>query len=126
MKTILKNIVVVLVGIISGSIINMSLILLGANIFPTSIDFSFIDAEIKYFIFPFLAHAIGTLSGAYICVKISSDNQLARPMIIGLYFLFGGIYMSTILPAPIWFTTLDLLVCYIPMAWLGWKLNIKK
>ena len=123
MKNIFKNIGIVLIGVISGSFVNMCLIIIGATIFPTSIDFNYINAEFKYFFFPFLAHAIGTFSGAYICSKISTSNLLVYPMIIGLYFLFGGIYTITIIPSPLWFIVLDLSVCYIPMAWIAWKLN---
>ena len=43
--------------------------------------------------------------------------------IVGLYFLAGGIYMVTILPAPTWFVLLDVILGYIPMALLGWKIS---
>ena len=33
--------------------------------------------------------------------------------------------MTTIIPAPIWFEILDLSICYIPMAWIGWILSKK-
>ena len=31
--------------------------------------------------------------------------------------------MATIIPAPLWFEALDIVVCYIPMAYIGWKLS---
>jgi|TARA_B110000263_G_scaffold247202_1_gene259625 hypothetical protein len=33
--------------------------------------------------------------------------------------------MVKILPAPFWFISLDLIVAYIPMGYLGWKLAKK-
>ena len=125
MKQILKNIVIVILGIIVGMIVNIGLIILGGTIFPPSENFEPMNAmnwDFKYFIFPFLAHSIGTLSGAIIVSKLSNKSSIILPLIVGLYFLMGGIYMITILPAPMWFVLLDVILGYIPMALLGWKL----
>ena len=106
-------------------IINMGLIILGGIIIAPSDNFEPMNAlnwDLKYFIFPFLAHALGTFSGAFIVSKLSKKTNIAIPLIVGFYFLSGGIYMATILPAPIWFILLDITVGYIPMALLGWKL----
>ena len=43
-------------------------------------------------------------------------------LVIGCLFLAGGIIMSYMLPEPIWFIILDLLIAYIPMAWIGGKI----
>ena len=42
-----------------------------------------------------------------------------------LFFLIGGVYMVFIFPAPLWFIVGDLVLAYIPMGWLGWKLSNK-
>ena len=128
MKLLLKNIGILVVGIIIGMIVNMGLIIIGGTFFPVPENFEPMNAmnwDLKYFLFPFLAHSIGTLSGAFISSKLSKNYHIIIPIIVGLYFLSGGIYMVTILPAPIWFICLDLIVCYIPMALLGWSLNKK-
>ena len=125
MKQTLKNIAIVILGIIVGMIVNIGLIILGGVIFPPSENFEAMNAmnwDFKYFIFPFLAHSIGTLSGALIVSKLSNKSSIILPLIVGLYFLMGGIYMITILPAPMWFVLLDVILGYIPMALLGWKL----
>ena len=125
MKQTLKNIAIVILGIIIGMIVNIGLIILGGTIFPPSENFEPMNAmnwDFKYFIFPFLAHSIGTLSGALIVSKLSKKSSIILPLIVGLYFLLGGIYMITILPAPMWFVLLDVILGYIPMALLGWKL----
>tara|TARA_Y100001936_G_C15934187_1_gene591106 strand:- start:84 stop:470 length:387 start_codon:yes stop_codon:yes gene_type:complete len=125
MKQTLKNIAIVILGIIVGMIVNIGLIILGGTIFPPSENFEPMNAinwDFKYFIFPFLAHSIGTLSGALIVSKLSKKSSIILPLIVGLYFLLGGIYMITILPAPMWFVLLDVILGYIPMALLGWKL----
>tara|TARA_Y100001960_G_C14491261_1_gene736828 strand:+ start:459 stop:842 length:384 start_codon:yes stop_codon:yes gene_type:complete len=125
MRVILKNIGIIALGIIIGMIINMGLIILGGIIIAPSDNFEPMNAlnwDLKYFIFPFLAHALGTFSGTFIVSKLSKKTNIAIPLIVGFYFLSGGVYMATILPAPIWFILLDITVGYIPMALLGWKL----
>ena len=126
LKVIIKNIGIFIVGITLGGIINMSLIITGGLVFPFYENFNPMNAinwDFKYFIFPFLAHALGTLSGSFIASKLSNNKSNIIPLIIGIYFLAGGIYMMTILPAPTWFIILDLSLCYIPMAFLGWKIS---
>ena len=126
MKQTSKNIAIVLLGIIFGMIVNIGLIILGVTIFPPPENFETMNAinwDLKYFIFPFLAHSIGTLSGAIIVSKLSKKSSIILPLVVGLYFLSGGIYMITILPAPMWFVLLDVILGYIPMALLGWKIS---
>ena len=126
MRQIFKNIGIVLLGIIIGMIVNMGLIIIGGIFFPLTDNFEPMNAinwDFKYFLFPFLAHSIGTLSGAFIVSKLSKKTHIIMPLIVGLYFLFGGLYMVTILPAPTWFVLLDIILCYIPMALLGWKVS---
>jgi len=71
---------------------------------------------------PFLAHALGTLIGAFLAAKIAATHQLKFAILIGLFFLMGGIKMASLLPAPLWFDILDLGFAYIPMGYLGYKL----
>ena len=125
---ILKNIAFVFIGIILGMFVNMGLIYISgyAIELPENFDpMNAINWEPKYFIFPFLAHALGTFSGALLVSKLSKNSSIVLPLIIGVYFLTGGIYMVTILPAPYWFIILDLSCAYIPMAMLAWKMSKK-
>jgi uncharacterized membrane protein YqgA involved in biofilm formation len=82
--------------------------------------------EIKYFLFPFFAHAMGTLSGAYIAAKFAASYRMILAICIGIFFLLGGISMVFIMPAPVWFIVADLSLAYIPMGWVGWKLSGQK
>jgi hypothetical protein len=47
--------------------------------------------ETKHFIFPFLAHALGTLVGAFIASLIAATHKLKFAFAIGFFFLLGGI-----------------------------------
>ena len=131
MKTIIRNILAVITGWVSGSIINMGLIQTGQKVFPMEdLVPNDMDAQaammptlkFEYFIFPFLAHALGTLAGATIAGVIAASHKMKFSLAIGCLFLAGGITMSYMLPTPIWFIVLDLLIAYIPMAWIGGKI----
>ncbi len=126
MKTILRNIFALIAGVILGSVLNMSFIVAGSKVFPLSESFEPMNAmnwDLKLFIFPFLAHALGTLAGAFIAAKIASTYKKTFALIVGAFFLIGGTMMVFMLPAPLWFIVLDLTVAYIPMGWLGWRIS---
>ena len=126
MKTIFINILVLLGGLIFGSALNMGLIITGNQLIPMTDGMNPMDATmwgIKYFLFPFLAHAIGTLSGAFIVAKYTVSYHLILAICIGIFFLLGGIFMVFIMPAPVWFIVADLSLAYIPMGWYGWQLS---
>ena len=134
MHPVLRNLIAVLIGAIIGSFINMSLVNLGPVVFPIEgFDPSDLESlkeaiplfEPKNFLFPFLGHALGTLIGALVAAWIAVDRNLFLALIIGAFFLVGGIMMAYMIPGPWWFAALDLVVAYIPMAWLGGKLGIK-
>lgn len=125
MKTILRNIFALVAGWAIGAMVNMSLIVAGSKLFPFSDSLNPMNAmnwDLKFFIFPFLAHALGTLVGAFIAAKIASTYKKTFALIIGAFFLIGGTMMVFMLPAPLWFIILDLTVAYFPMGWLGWRI----
>jgi len=134
MNPILKNILAVIAGWIGGSMVNMGLVNAGYAVFPIEgLDISNMEAfaeilptlESKYFIFPFLAHALGTLVGAAIAGKIAASHQMKISLSVGLLFLLGGIMVNYLLPGPTWFAVADILIAYIPMAWIGGKIAEK-
>lgn len=132
MNPTVRNIIAVVVGFVVGSGFNLGIVMLGPSIIPPPAGVDVTDAasiansmhlfEPKHFITPFLAHAVGTLSGAIVALMISTSEKPTVAWIIGGLFLAGGIYASTIIPAPTWFMALDIVGAYIPMAWLAIKL----
>ncbi|WP_396153346.1 hypothetical protein [Flavobacterium sp.] len=135
MNPILKNILAVVLGIVLGSIVNMSLILISSSIIPPPEGADITTTEgLKAsihlfkpvnFIFPFLAHALGTLVGAFVAAKIASNHKMKFAYGLGFFFLLGGIANIFMIPAPMWFNGLDLIVAYLPMAYLGGKFALK-
>ncbi|UPQ78712.1 hypothetical protein M0M57_13925 [Flavobacterium azooxidireducens] len=136
MSPILKNIVAVVVGIVVGSIVNMAIISISGSIIPPpdGADVTTMEGlknsmhlfEPKNFVFPFLAHALGTLVGAFLAAKIAANHKMKFAYGIGFFFLLGGIANVFLLPSPTWFTLLDLIGAYLPMAFLGGKLATKQ
>lgn len=136
MNPILKNILAALAGLVAGSVVNMGLIMLSGSVIPPpegvdptsmeSIKASMHLYEPKHFLFPFLAHALGTLAGAWLAALIAASHKMKFALGVGAFFLIGGIANTFMLPAPTWFVVLDLVAAYIPMAWLGGRLAIGK
>lgn len=132
MSPILKNIIAIVVGFIVGMIVNGGLIGVGNNIIPLpdgidpnsmeDMKTAYLGLPFKHFIMPFLAHALGTLAGAFAASKIAATHNLKFALGIGIFFLLGGIYAQYLFRGPIWFLIVDLAFAYIPMAFLGNKL----
>ena len=124
-----RNILAIVLGWFIGGMVNMSLVELGHKVYPIEgVDLNDMEALAKAmpdfsaenFIFPFLAHALGTLVGAIAAALIAGSRKKTLALVIGGLFLLGGIAVNIMLPGPIWFAILDILVAYIPMALLGW------
>ena len=138
MNATVKNILAVVLGLVLGSVVNMGIIMISSSIIPPpdGADVTSMEGlketvhlfQPKHFIFPFLAHALGTFVGAFLAALIAMNHKMKFALSIGCLFLIGGIINTISLPSPIWFTVLDLVGAYIPMAWLGFKLSegIKK
>lgn len=137
MNPILRNILAVIVGIVVGGIVNMGLIILGGKFLPPPAgvdvnDIASINAHIREYsvlqlLAPFIAHAAGVLVGAFLTAKLAATRHLAMAMVIGAVFLLGGIMAVRMIPdAPMWFNALDLVVAYLPMAWLGHRLAMMR
>lgn len=129
MPSILKNVLAVIAGFLVGSAVNMAIVIIGPMVIPPppGVDMSDMDKfadnlkllEPANFIAPWLAHALGTLVGAFIAAKVADRLKMAFALSIGLVFLLGGIMMASMYGGPIWFILLDLIGAYLPMGYLG-------
>lgn len=132
MKPMLRNVLAILAGIVIGSVVNMALITVSGSIIPppAGVDLTTMEGlkaamplmEPKHFLFPFLAHALGTLVGAIVTVKLVLNSHQRFAIILSGWFLLGGIINIALLPSPIWFALVDLLLAYIPFGYLGYWL----
>lgn len=138
MNTTIRNIFALLAGIIVGMLVNMGLIIGGPFIIPAPAGVDVTNAasiaaslhlfQPRHFVFPFLAHALGTVAGALIVALTAATHHRLLALLIGFFFLAGGIASTFMIPAPTWFVVLDLLMAYIPMGFLGWLIakSLKK
>ena len=131
----LQNLLATLAGLLTGALVNSGLVALGGIIIPAPEGGDIGSTEAlaatmhlfgpQHFIFPFLAHALGTLVGAWAACRLASAGSREPSWITGSAFLAGGAYMVALLPAPLWFEAADLTLAYLPMAWLGQRLGSK-
>ncbi len=135
MKPIIRNTIAIFAGMAIGSLVNMGLIIVGSELIlpPEGVivtDMESLKSTMHLFtpmnfIFPFFAHVLGTLAGAFAASMIAGTHKMIFALSIGCIFLVAGIANVIQLPAPLWFNALDLGLSYIPMGWLGWKLTEK-
>lgn len=130
--SLIRNVVAVIIGLFIGSAINMAFIIIGPTIIPppTGVDVTDMESltqnmhlfEAKHFLFPFIAHALGTFVGAMAAIKIGKGHALVLAGAVTLAFFAGGVFNIVNLPAPVWFEAIDIIFAYIPMGWLALKL----
>ena len=130
---ILRNVFACIVGVVLGGGINMALIVLGPLVIPPPAGVDVTDPEalsnsihlfeLRHFLFPFLAHAMGALFGSLAAYLVAASYRTAFAFAVGTFFLAGGIAASFMIPAPMWFVALDLVAAYIPMAWLSTRIG---
>ncbi len=135
MNPIVKNIIAVIVGVFAGGALNMGIVMISGSVIapPEGVDVTTSEGlqagihlfEPKHFLMPFLAHALGTLLGAFTAAKISTKHHMRFAIGVGTWNLFGGIMAATMIPAPMWFILVDLICAYIPMAYLAGKFASK-
>ena len=128
MNPTLRNILAVIAGWIVGSVVNAGIVVLGQRIYPIAgikakssdeLAAIMLGLDFNYFIFPFLAHALGTLVGSIIAASTAVCQKMKSGMAVGVLYLIGGIIACFMIPAPNWFIATDLILAYIPMAWIG-------
>ena len=126
---ILRILLAVVLGFLIGSAVNMGLIMAGGSVVPPPPGADLTTMEglraampafgASHFVFPFLAHALGTLAGALLASLAAPRGSRVPAAVVGGLFLLGGIANVILLPAPLWFCVLDLTLAYLPMAWVG-------
>jgi hypothetical protein len=135
MNKTLRNILAVIAGIVIGSAVNMGIIMISGSLIPPpegavltteeGLKAAMHLMEPKHFIFPFLAHALGTFVGAILTALLVVNFRMRFAIGISIFFLIGGIANVVILPSPIWFTLIDLIGAYIPMGYIAGRLAMK-
>ena len=132
MNSTVKNVIAVVAGLFIGGMVNSGIVAVSGFIIPPpegadlttteGLKASMHLMEPKHFLMPFLAHALGTFVGALVASLITAGRKMRSAMIVGIVFLLGGTAAVIMLPSPLWFTITDLVLAYLPMAFIAAKL----
>jgi hypothetical protein len=128
MNPTLRNMLAVVIGAIACLLLNGALLGLMMKVIPPPAGF---DPNVmstyslltnKHLLSPFVAHAVPSLIGGLIAALIAADRKMTFGLAVGGLHLLGGIAAAFMIPAPTWFVVVDLVVAYLPMAWIGARL----
>jgi hypothetical protein len=129
MNPILRTVLAVILGAVvcvalNGLLLNlmMKVILPPAGFRPND-PTTYGLLEARHYLSPFVAHALPSLIGGLLAALIAASHRMTCALVVGGLHLLGGILAAIMIPAPTWFIALDLVVAYLPMAWLGGKLG---
>lgn len=131
MNPVLRNILAVLIGAIVCMVLNGLLLGVMMKAIPPPEGFdpndlaSYSVLEARHLMSPFVAHAVPSLIGGLLAALIAATRKMTFALVVGGLHLIGGIAAAFLIPAPAWFIALDLVVAYLPMAWLGGKLGAR-
>lgn len=129
MNPTLRNILAVVLGAIACLLFNGLLLGLMMKAIPPPEGFdpnvmsTYVLLHNRHFLSPFVAHAVPSLIGGLIAALIAADRKMTFGLTVGGLHLLGGIAAAFMIPAPTWFVVLDLVVAYLPMAWIGARLG---
>ncbi len=123
-----KRIGAVVAGLLAGFLVVGLIEGVSSWIYPPPQGLDFSDREalrafvaglpLGAFALVLVAHLAGPFAGAFTCGVIVRDPWLTGSLIIGGVFLLGGLVNLFLLPHPVWFAILDVLL-YLPAAVAG-------
>jgi hypothetical protein len=122
-----RNILAILVGLISGIVAISLLEMLGHSLFlpPETMpggaadgqDEAFFELVSSSMLIAILgAYILGSFMAGLVCVFIGKKIELS--ILVGALLTIAGVINLSMLPHPVWFVAGSLIV-YAPMAWLG-------
>ena len=127
-----RRITGVVVGLIAGGLGVFLIEGISSFMYPAPPGFDWQDREAVRqfvvalpagaFLIVLAAHGIGTFLAGFTCAAIVQERWLAGPIIIAALLLLGGISNLLMIPHPIWFATVDVLL-YIPAALAGGRIG---
>ncbi len=76
------------------------------------------------FVLILINYMVCALLSGVIATLVSGRKSVMPALIAGAIITLGGIFNVMMIPHPMWFAILSVLV-YIPSAWLGYKLSMR-
>lgn len=129
-----RQIVGVVAGIVAGSLCVWGVETLNHTLYPYPVGMKANDMNaFKAYIenLPFfgklmviIGYALGALASGFVAAKVSKNGKHTSAIICGVIFLCFTIYNMTVLPTPVWFWVLGVLVWSLVL--VGSKLALNK
>ncbi|MEZ5306073.1 MAG: hypothetical protein R2684_02890 [Pyrinomonadaceae bacterium] len=129
MHPILRNILAVIAAVIAGGAANMATLLILSSFIgpPEGVDpgnMESIKANINLYtplqLSPaFFAHAIGSFVSGLVVALLATSKKRIFALGLGVWNLLGGIAAVFLIGGPLWFILADLVLAYIPTAYIG-------
>jgi len=130
----LRQILGVIAGIIAGSVCVWAVETINHTIypFPPGMKTNDMDSFKAYVenlpvlgkLIVILGYALGAVAAGFISTKIARNGKPVAAIICGLIFLSFTIYNMYVLPTPVWFWVLGILVWGLVL--IGYKLALNK
>jgi hypothetical protein len=128
MGQIARSVVGVVAGVILGMILMMGIEFVGQVIYPLPPgvdpnDFEALKAllatmPVGALLFVLLGWFVAPLAGGFIAAWIARRAPVAHALVVGLFFLAGGIAMLMLMPHPVWFAVVGGTL-FLPAAYTG-------
>ncbi|MFP4469186.1 MAG: hypothetical protein ACLFPE_00800 [Bacteroidales bacterium] len=126
---ILRHILAVIAGLVTGSIIIYLIQIIGHQIFPPPAGVDPTDPESLHMYsesisagalwMVILAYAAGAFTGGFVAALIAPKTARIVALVTGGIFTVFGIINLMLIPHPVWFIFVSLSV-YLPFAFLGY------
>lgn len=130
----IKKIAAVLAGIISAGFAVFLVQAIGQYFYPfpegtDSADIEALKLYVQYapfmaLFFVIISYFLGALVSGFVSTKVANDGKLVYAAICAVFFLMASIYNMFMLPTPIWFWILGILVW--GFVFVGYQLAKKK
>lgn len=124
----IRKTLAVLGGVVAGAIAVMLGVTVSSTVYPPpkGLDLQDAKAMADYiaglpagaFLIVLAAHGSGSLIGAAVCTWIAQQRWWLGGVILGLFFLAGGIMNLRAVPHPLWFAIVDI-AQYVPLGLAG-------
>ena len=131
----LRSIIAVIAGLIAGSIVIYLIELAGHALYPPPELFDPMDREaakemmdaapIGSLLMVILAYLVGSFAGGAVAALVPAKSRLSHSLATGLILMVFGIINLVLLPHPVWFWVLSLIV-FVPFAFLGGQAVVRR
>jgi len=131
----MRSVLAVIAGVVAAGIIIALVEMAGQQIYPLpegvnpadpeSVKAAMANIPTGGLLFVLLAWALGSFGGGWLAARIATQSRVLHGIIVGGIMLLAGIVNMAMIPHPLWFWVVGVLI-FLPAAYLGARLGIPK